>query len=232
MAEVMTTSPRVPALQNGDRLTRDEFERRYAAMPHVKKAELIDGVVYVGSPVRHGHHGRPDHLLQAWLGYYEMVTPGLDASSNATVRLDLVSEPQPDLLLRLPEHAGGRSRRTADDYLEGPPELAIEVAANSASYDLHQKLHAYLRNGVREYLVYRTEDRAVDWFVLEGSQYIRQQPDARGCLASRLFPGLVLDVPALLRDDLVALRAAIDAATGTTAQAAHAAFVQRLATRG
>lgn len=32
-------------LENGDRLTRDEFERRYAAMPHVKKAELIEGIV-------------------------------------------------------------------------------------------------------------------------------------------------------------------------------------------
>ena len=228
----MTTSPQVPALQNGDRLTRDEFERRYAAMPHVKKAELIDGVVYMGSPVRHGLHGRPDRLLQGWLAYYEMVTPGLDSSSNATVRLDQDSEPQPDLLLRLPEHVGGRSRRTTDDYLEGAPELAIEVAASSVSYDLHQKRNAYRRNGVLEYLVCRTEDRAVDWFVLERSEYTRQQPDARGHLAGRRFPGLVLDVAALLRDDLNALRAAIDVAIGTTAHAAHASFVQRLAMRG
>ena len=27
----------VPALENGDRLTRTEFERRYEAMPHLKK---------------------------------------------------------------------------------------------------------------------------------------------------------------------------------------------------
>lgn len=32
-----------PPLQQGDMLTRSEFERRYAAMPHLKKAELIDG---------------------------------------------------------------------------------------------------------------------------------------------------------------------------------------------
>jgi Uma2 family endonuclease len=118
---------------------------------------------------------------------------------------------------------------TADGYLEGPPELAIEIAASSASYDLHQKLHAYRRNGVLEYLVHRTEDADVDWFVLEGGEYVRQRRDARGLLHGRTFPGLGLDVPALLRDDLIALRAAIDQAVGT---AEHAAFVQRLAARG
>ena len=40
-------------LENGDRLTRAEFERRYAAMPRLKKAELIEGIVYVPSPVRY-----------------------------------------------------------------------------------------------------------------------------------------------------------------------------------
>jgi Uma2 family endonuclease len=225
----MTTTPRVPELRAGDVLTRDEFERRYAAMPDLKKAELIEGVVYVGSPVRHAVHGRPEHVLASWLGFYEASTPGLDGSSNATVRLDLDNEPQPDLLLRLPERAGGRSRVDADGYLEGPPELVIEVAASSASYDLHQKLRAYRRNGVLEYLVFRTEDREVDWFVLEGGAYVRRQPDANGLLHSRTFPGLALDVHALLRDDLPALRATVDAHVGTPE---HAAFVRGLTGAG
>ncbi len=226
MADVMTTSPRVPALHNGDRLTRDEFERRYAAMPNVKKAELIEGVVYMGSAVRYTQHGAPEQALAGWLAFYRSHTPGLGACGNTTLRLDLDNEPQPDLLLRLPEHAGGRSRVAADGYLEGVPELVVEVAASSASYDLHQKLGAYRRNGVQEYLVFRTEDGEVDWFVLEGSSYVRQQPDARGLLHSRMFPGLCLDVAALLRDDLAALRERIARSTNT---ADHAAFVERLA---
>jgi Uma2 family endonuclease len=226
MAFLMTTSPRVPVLWAGDKLTRDEFERRYAAMPDLKKAELIEGVVYVGSPVRHAHHGRPDRVLSSWLTFYEEATPAVDSSSNATLRLDLDNEPQPDLLLRLPEHAGGRSRIAADGYLEGPPELVIEVAASSVSYDLHQKLGVYRRNGVPEYLVHRADDREVDWFVLEGGVYVRQQPDAAGMLKSRVFPGLWLDVPALLRGDLQALRAAIERGT---ADPLHAALVRRLA---
>ena len=220
----MTASPRVPVLCAGDRLTRDEFERRYAAMPDLKKAELIEGVVYVGSAVRYDQHGHPEHVLVRWLGWYEDATPVVSGAGNCTVRLDLDNEPQPDHLLRLPESAGGHARVSADGYFEGPPELVIEVAASSVSYDLHQKLHAYRRNGVLEYLVHRVDDGEVDWFVLERGAYVRQQADD-GILRSRAFPGLWLDVAALLRADLRALRAAVERGC-TTAE--HAAFVRRL----
>jgi Uma2 family endonuclease len=224
MADLMTTTARVPKLHAGDVLTRDEFERRYAAMPDLKKAELVEGVVYVGSAVPYVH-GRFAFLLAAWSGFYCAVTPVVHGAVNSTVRLDFDNEAQPDVLLRLPEEAGGRSRITADDYLEGPPELVIEIAANSASYDLHQKLRAYRRNGVLEYVVYRFEDRVVDWFVLERGTYERQTPDENGLLHSRAFPGLALDLDAFLGEDLAAMRAAIERATDSPE---HAAFVQRL----
>jgi hypothetical protein len=53
-----------PPLNNGDRLTRAEFERIYAAHPEIKKAELIEGVVYMPSPARYREHGKPHGL---WL---------------------------------------------------------------------------------------------------------------------------------------------------------------------
>ena len=221
----MVTSDRVPVLCAGDRLTRDEFERRYSAMPDLKKAELIEGVVYMGSPVSLLRHAQPHVNLSSWLTYYRELTPGLIAGDNATVRLDLDNEPQPDVLLCIPAVAGGTARITASGYLEGPPELAIEVAASSVSYDLHQKLGAYRRNGVQEYLVHRVDDGEVDWFVLERGSYVRQQLDAGDCLKSRVFPGLWLDVPALLRADLRALRAAVERGT---AEPAHGPFVARL----
>src|SRR5215216_5217951 len=118
-----TTKPHValqhglPPLENGDRLTRDEFERRYEAMPHLKKAELIEGVVYVASPVRYTQHGKPDADMQIWLGTYRIATPGVGSAGNTTVRLDLDNEPQPDILLR--REVGGSSRVDGDGYLEG-----------------------------------------------------------------------------------------------------------------
>ncbi len=229
MANLMTTSPRIPELCAGEVLTRDEFHRRYSAMPHVKKAELIEGVVYMGSPVRFDRHSRPEGAFAAWVALYREFTPGLHSGTNATVRVDLDNEPQPDVLLCIPESAGGQSCISVDGYIEGAPELIVEVAASSVSYDLHQKKDVYRRSGVREYLVLRVDDGELDWFVLRAGAYVRQSPDADGLLHSVTFPGLTLDPGALLREDFGALRRRIEVATRT---AEHAAFVQRLRAAG
>ena len=125
-----------PELENGDRLTRAEFERRYEAMPHLKKAELIEGVVHMPSPVRQQRHSRPHHSPLDLAGYYEASTPGVEAGDNGSIRLDLDNEPQPDAYLFIDP----RVRRPGPDQrgrlLEGAPELVAEVATSSVSYDL------------------------------------------------------------------------------------------------
>ena len=140
----------VPRLHSGDRLTRAEFERRFRATPGLEKAELIAGVTYVASPVRHDFHGRPHATVSAWLGYYCDATPGLDQGADSSLRLPGDNEPQPDCLLRLPREFGGRSTVDAEGYLVGAPELIAEVAASTASYDLHDKLELYRDSGVQE----------------------------------------------------------------------------------
>jgi Uma2 family endonuclease len=152
----------IPPLEAGDHLTRREFEQRYEAMPEVKKAELIEGVVYIPSPVRAKSHGEPHSHIMTWLGVYRAMTPGVQLLDNATIRLDLDNEPQPDATLRIESMVGGRSLLSEDDYLEGAPELIAEVAASGASYDLHEKLRAYRRNGVQEYVVWRVYYKQVD----------------------------------------------------------------------
>lgn len=225
MSATQVPSP-VPPLVAGDRLTRDEFERRYDAMPGLKKAELIEGVVYMPSPVRCGAHGDPHALLVVWLGHYWVATPAVQVLVETTVRLDLDNEPQPDAMLRIRPAAGGQSRTSADDYVEGAPELAAEVTASTASYDLHDKLRAYRRNGVREYVVWRTLDQALDWFALRGGRYEPLVPDADGLLRSEVFPGLWLDAAALLRGDLARVVSALQAGL---ASPEHRAFLARLA---
>jgi Uma2 family endonuclease len=213
-------------LEPGDRLTRAEFERRYDAMPQLKKAELIEGVVYMPSPVRYRHHGLPTRFLSTWLGTYQAATPGIGGGDNSTIRLDLDNEPQPDLCLFIDPLFGGMVRITADDYLEGALDLAVEVASSSASYDLNVKLDVYRRNGIQEYLVWRVLDGAIDWFQLGEGQYHRQSPGADGFLHSAVFPGLWLDPAALLAADLARVLAVLQ--TGT-ASPEHAAFVAKLA---
>jgi Uma2 family endonuclease len=215
----------LPLLENGDRLTRAEFERRYETMPHVKKAELIEGVVYVPSPVRHRQHGAPHARLIIWLGVYSAHTPGVEVSDNSSVRLDLDNEPQPDALLFIDPARGGRVRLSTDGIIEGAPELVAEVASSSASYDLHAKLHVYRRNGVQEYLVWRVLEGGIDWFALRAGEYERLPQDAQGILRSEVFPGLWLDPAALLRGDLPAVLGGIQQGL---ASPEHAAFVTRL----
>ena len=223
-----SSAPPVPALQNGDRLTRDEFERRYEAMPGDRTAELIEGTVYMPSPVHANSHGRPHSAIIGWLLTYDVATPGVTSYDNTTVRLDLDNEPQPDGLLRIDEDAGGQSRISDDDYVDGPPELIVEVAHSSAAYDLHDKKQAYRRNGVQEYLVWQIEETQVDWFLLEGGEYLSLSPGEAGLVRSQAFPGLVLDVDALLEERYDAVLTVLQEQTGTEA---HQAFIEQLAAK-
>ncbi|MFN7945690.1 MAG: Uma2 family endonuclease [Blastocatellia bacterium] len=214
-----------PPLEQGDRLTRHEFELRYEAMPELKKAELIEGIVYMGSPVKY-KHGRHHRQLNHWLSAYCVETPGTDVADNVTNRLDEDNDPQPDLLLRIEEEYGGQSRVDEDGYLSGAPELIAEIASSSAAYDLHDKLNVYRRHGVQEYVVWRVRDKQLDWFCLEQGHYVRQTPDAKGMIASNIFPGLRLAVGALLAGEMAAV---LNELHKGLASAAHKSFVRRLA---
>jgi Uma2 family endonuclease len=196
---------RIPPLQNGDRLTRAEFERRYNAMPNVHNAQLIEGVVHMPSPVSYRGHCNPHFNLIGWLSLYTIGTPGVEGGDNGTLRLDMDNAPQPDaFLIILPSH-GSQARIDADDYIVGAPELVVEVSASTVSIDLHAKLNAYRRNGVREYVVWRVLDRTIDWFVLREGRYDRLTPSPEGCFKSEVLPGLWLDPDALIRGDMAAV---------------------------
>jgi Uma2 family endonuclease len=221
-------SRRIPPLVAGDRLTRDEFERRYAAMPNLKKAELIEGIVYMPSPVS-VDHGSPHARMMMWLGVYEALTPGVMAFDNTTVRLGSTSEPQPDGMLRIVDSVGGQSQVSADRYIEGAPELSVEVAATSANYDLHGKLNVYRQHGVREYVAWRVEDQDLDWFVLRSGEYQPLVIDESGIARSEVFPGLWLDKPALLRGDMAQVLAVLQQGLATPE---HTEFVERLQNTG
>ena len=211
----------VPPLENGDRLTRAEFERRYHAMPHVKKAELIERVVYMPSPVSFERHAGPHADLMTWLGLYRALTPGVLVGDNGTVRLDLDNEPQPDAFLFI---VGGQAHVGDDGYLEGAPELAAEIAASSVSYDLHNKLNVYRRSGVQEYLVWRVDEAAFDWFVLREGRYERLETK-EGVIHSQTFPGLCLNADVLLNGDLAGVLATLQGCLGGEE---HQAFVEGL----
>jgi Uma2 family endonuclease len=227
----MATDVRIPAievppLRDRDRMTRAEFERRWDAMPEVKKAELIEGVVYM--PALSRDHGTPHFSLIGWLCMYQMLTLGTEGADNASVRFDDKNMPQPDALLRILENCGGRCRITPDRYLEGGPELIAEIATTTADDDLGPKREVYRRHKVPEYIIWRVADRALDWYILRGDYYLLLDPDPDGIIRSEVFPGLWLDSAALIRGDAARVLAVAQLGHGSPE---HTAFIQLLRKR-
>lgn len=226
MVKIPLPASTIPPLTNGDKLTRYEFERRYNAVSKPKKAELIEGIVYImPAALRFRSHGQPHGRILTWLGNYEAMTPGVALGVEPTVRLDLDNEPQPDAVLIIIPEAGGQTRISEDDYIEGAPELVVEIAASSVAIDLHGKKQAYRRNGVREYIVWQVLDEKLSWFSLQEGEYLELAPNEEGVLQSRVFPGLWLAVNELLTGNMQVVLNVLQ--TGLQS-VEHADFIEKL----
>lgn len=216
----------IPPLESGDRLNCYEFERRYNSMPSLKKAELIEGVVYVPAALRFRSHAQPHGNLMGWLWTYKISTPGVELGIEPTVRLDLDNEPQPDAVLLIDENCGGQARLSDDDYIEGAPELVAEIAASSVAIDLHDKKRAYRRNGVQEYLVWQVFEQKLDWFYLEQGEYVSLPVAEGNVIKSRVFPGLWLAAEDLLAGNMTRVLSVLQEGL---AKAEYGSFVEKLA---
>ncbi|KKD38606.1 Uma2 family endonuclease [Limnoraphis robusta] len=219
VANYSPTDKKVPPLENGDRLSRPEFERRYTATPDQRKMELIEGVVYVASPLRFKQHAEPHSDLIGLLWTYRRGTPGIRLGIEPTIRLDLDNAPQPDGVLFFDKSIGGNCRITEDDYLEGAPEFVAEIAASSVAYDLHDKKRAYRRNGVQEYMIWKIYENELDWFALRDGEYVQLLPDEMGIIRSQILAGFWLAVPALLAGNMVEVLAVLQQGLNSSEQA-------------
>ncbi|MBI3466414.1 MAG: Uma2 family endonuclease [Planctomycetes bacterium] len=215
--------PELPPLTNGDHLDQPTFHARYEAMPADFRAELIEGVVIVSSP-QSTLHGIVQRIVNGWLWYYEVHTPGTQGAMNFTNILGMRSEPEPDCGLWIAPAFGGRTRPVGK-YTAGPPELLAEVSLSSEAYDLHSKKRDYERAGVLEYLVVMLREQRVVWFVLRDGRYAEMPPDSDGIYRSTVFPGLWLDPQALLSQDSPKL---LETLHRGLADPSHQAFIDRL----
>ncbi|MGH7134214.1 MAG: Uma2 family endonuclease, partial [Pirellulales bacterium] len=188
-------------------------------------AELIEGIVYMPSPVS-DEHGQMERRVSTWLGVYQAATRGVVGENNTTSFI-LDGTPQPDLNLRLlPEYGGGSW--VEEHYIQGAPELLVEVCASSASYDLHKKYNLYQSAGVPEYLALVVYEREIRWHVLSDGHYQLRSPGTDGLHRSPIFPGLWLDGPALFAGDL---RRVLDCLQDGLNSGEHQEFVAKLAAK-
>jgi Uma2 family endonuclease len=215
----------IPTLLNGDHLTVPEFERRYEAVQEDQRAELIEGIVVMSPPIS-SDHGKANSLLDWLLRHYAAATPGVVCAVNASVRLDGSNEYQPDVMLWIESGNMAKAKVGANGLLEGCPEMVVEIALSSSSYDMHEKMEVYSRNQIPEYFVWEVMDARLHWFALKEGQYVPLEGGQGGIVRSRIFPGLWLDLHALsCGDDKKALRALDRGLKSAT----HKAFVKQLA---
>jgi len=233
-----STEPALPLLVEGDRLTLDEFWRRYEADTEVLRAELIDGVVYVNSrrvivdgkemivpPISAEGHGRPQNRISTWLGFYSAYTPGVVASSPYSVRISNRNAPEPDALLEILPEFNDRFVEAGNSSLDNLPGLVVEIANTSVKRDLGPKFEAYQVEGISEYIVWQTESEIIDWFVLKQKKYVPLKANAQGILQSKTFPGLWLDIAAIRDSNMARV---IDILKLGLASPEHAGFVAKL----
>jgi Uma2 family endonuclease len=226
--ELLPPPPRtrtLPRLENGEHLDQQTFHARYAAMPKTVKAELIGGRVYLMASPLHPLHGEHHSRLMGWLEVYLANTRGTNVFDNTSAILGKDSEPQPDGCLFIRPEFGGQARFDPEGWLVGTPELIVEIASSSESYDLYEKREDYERYGVREYIGYAARQQRVYWWVRRGERYEELEAGADGVFRSETFPGLWLDTAALVQADAGKMH---DVLRQGLATQEHAAFVAKL----
>jgi Uma2 family endonuclease len=215
----------LPPLEAGQCLDQPAFHKRYEAMPPETRAELVGGVVYMPSPLSLDH-GEEDNDVSGWLFTYKMSTPGVSGANNATVKLDGKGEPQPDCQLRILKELGGKTDVDDKGYVTGAPELVVEIARTSRSFDLNAKKADYERAGVQEYVVVELDPNRVHWFIRRSDRFEDLPPGPDGIHRSEVFPGLWLDADALFTADRRRLIRVLKRGLRTPE---HAAFAAKLA---
>ena len=195
--------PKEPLLKAGMRLEAPEFHLRYSRMPDLHKAELIEGIVHMPSPTNLKHNLGHASLTQ-WIAHYATYTPDTFAGANGSVLLNLDNEVQPDAVMCYwPGGPAAILADSEDDILRKAPQLAIEVSVSSRVRDRVKKFRVYQAAGIQEYIIWSVKEKTVEWFRLVDGEYLAFAPDPNGILKSIVFPGLWLDVHALVAGNMM-----------------------------
>jgi Uma2 family endonuclease len=211
-------------LVEGRHLDQPTFHALYEATPSGTRAELINGVVHMPSPVGSAH-GVAHVPVIVWLDYYAEKTLGVQVMDNATTILGWKSEPQSVGLLRILPESGGRTW-IENGFIHGAPELVVEVSKATRYIDLGPKKADYEQAGVLEYVVHAMDPDEIFWFGQDQGALVQRATGDDGLHRSTAFPGLWLDPQALLTGDRKRLREVVDLGCATPE---HAAFVAHLA---
>ena len=186
---MITAAKPKPRLRAGARMSLEEF---LALGETDERLELIDGALYIMSTPTKDHQ----FLLARLIVYFELY---LDAFTLAPAEVyqdiitilspELQRVVEPDLVVIL----GGRNDIGGLIYVEGVPDIVVEILSSDRSHDLVRKRQIYAEAGVREYWILDPRHDTVTLLELRGGVYVARAALAAGdTLTTPLLPGLAV----------------------------------------
>ncbi len=181
----MTTSK--PKIRTGARLSLAEF---LALGETDQRMELVDGLLYIMPTATKDHQflmfalrrRLEDHLDNFDIPPFEVhhdITTILSEETQRAV--------EPDVVVIL----AGRYDIGGARWVEGAPDIAIEILSADRNRDLVLKRQLYAEAGVREYWIFDPANDTVLPLELRGDQYVELATlTAADTLTTALLPGL------------------------------------------
>ncbi len=192
MNTLMTGEPRK------HRITADEYHRmaEVGLLAPDARVELIAGEIIDMAPIGTDHCSVVDYLT-------EVLAPAVRGRAilrvQGAIRLDSMSEPQPDIALLVPR---------ADRYRGSHPSpaevlLVIEVSDSTLRYDRDVKVALYALRGIREvWLVDLQHGELHCYRSPQGDHYVDHSVTRKpGVIAMAGLPGVEVDLSQLVVDN-------------------------------
>jgi Uma2 family endonuclease len=170
------------------------FDRFYETVEENVHADLLDGKIIRDSPAA-PKHGLTTTFVAELLGtYVSHRRLGFLIGSTSTVRLTAYQAPEPDLFFISAE----RHHIINEKYIDGPPDLCIEVISKSSRRrDRVRKFVLYADHGVREYWIIDPLINTANFYRNVNGEWQEMPVDDQGVFRSEVVPGFWMKVSGL-----------------------------------
>ncbi len=191
-------SPLLPqVVQELQALLAEEHEQRqafYDALDPSVKAEWINGVAVVHSPVRLSHSDASGTLYRLIGNYLDLHPLGAVHHEKVMIQLTRNSY-EPDVCFF---RAATAASFTPDMVLFPAPDFVAEVLSDStAARDRGVKFTDYAAHGISEYWIIDADAEEIEQYVLHEGDYQLRQRATTGAIRSAVIAGFRIPVRAL-----------------------------------